>query len=67
MSSMDSELAINGNEPRDNQGLSKPGARGKTGLLQMSIHNLNGLLNREVNRCEDGISHFRLHINYSNY
>ena len=57
---MDSELAINGNEPRDNQGLSQPGARGETGLLQRSIRNLKGLHNREVNRCEDGISHFRL-------
>ena len=62
---IDSELAINGNmiaisEPRDSQGLSQPGARGETGLLQRSIRNLKGLLTGEVNRCKDGIAHFRL-------
>ena len=56
---MDSELAING-KPRDNQGSSQPGARGETRLLQRNIRNLKGLLNTEMNRCEDGISHFRL-------
>ena len=30
--------------------------RGETGLFR----NLKGLLNMEINRCEDGISHFRM-------
>ena len=39
---------------------SKLVTRGETGLLQRNIRNLKGLLNTEINRCEDGISHFRL-------
>ena len=57
---IDSDLTINGNEPTDSQGLSQPGARGETRLLQRSIRNLKGLLTREVNQCKDKIAHFKL-------
>ena len=67
MSSIDSELlAVNGNtiefsEARDSQGgLSQPRAREETGRLQRSLHNLKGLLTREVNQCKDKIAHFKL-------
>ena len=61
---MESSLATNGNTmefSEDNsQGLTQPRLREEAGQLQRSLRNLKGLLTREVNACNDKISHFKL-------
>ena len=39
---------------------SKLATREETGLLKRNQRNIRNLFNMEINRCEDGISHFRL-------
>ena len=61
---MESALLSNGNtvefpEPEDSQVFSQTRAREKVGRLQKSLRNLKGQLTKEINQCNDKITHFK--------
>ena len=61
---IESALLSNGNtmefpEPEDSQVFSQTRAREKAGRLQKSLRNLKGMLTKEVNQCNDKITHFK--------
>ena len=61
---MESALLSNGNtvefpELEDSQVFSQTRAREKAGRLQKSLRNLKGQLTKEVNMCNDKITHFK--------
>ena len=61
---MESALLSNGNtvefpELEDSQVCSQTRAREKAGMLPKSLRNLKGQLTKEVNMCNDKISHFK--------
>ena len=61
---MESALLSNGNtvefpESEDSQVFSQTRAREKAGRLQKSLRNLKGQLTKEINQCNDKITHFK--------